>query len=91
MSNNKIMTVKEWMKAKYPHPHGGFVIPQPEMVQEYAEYYHAEKVKQVGNDAEQEALKQYPVDIDSPNELVKPFDINEDECSQIKWWHTYEI
>ena len=44
------LTVKEWLKEHYPHPHDGFVIPSPEMVQEYAEYYHAELSKPLETD-----------------------------------------
>jgi len=41
----KILSAIDWLNQEYPHPHGGFVIPSPEMVEAYAAYYHAEMSK----------------------------------------------
>lgn len=43
--SKKILSAIEWLNQEYPHPHGGFVIPSPEMVEAYAVYYHAEMSK----------------------------------------------
>ena len=66
MSNNKIMTAQEWCKVKYGTnadelPTGATII------ESYAEYYHAEQMKQGSNDAEQAALKEYP-SVDESNQ-----------------------
>ncbi len=45
LASKKILSAIEWLNQEYPHPHGGFVIPSPEMVEAYAAYYHAEMSK----------------------------------------------
>lgn len=45
----KVLSAIEWLNQEYPHPHGGFVIPSPEMVEAYAAYYHTQMSKPSGD------------------------------------------
>lgn len=53
MSNNKIMTVEEWV-AQNPSAREYDAVSRPfYSMQQYAEYYHSEQMKHVGNNAKQ--------------------------------------
>jgi len=51
MNNIKIMTAHEWLNQKYERRVTYYENPLKSM-EEYAEYYHSEQMKRVGNDAE---------------------------------------
>lgn len=64
----KVMAAREYFSSKGHNME--YFIPTPEDAQQYAEYYHAEKMKQVGNDAEQAAEEYAERTVDKDFDVV---------------------
>lgn len=59
LASKKILSAIEWLNQEYPHPHGGFVIPSPEMVEAYAAYCYAE-ISKPPKDVVEAIKEKYP-------------------------------